>query len=71
MPSSTIRSFLTQLEQQRELSEQLAQEIQNKKDSLYQSIRDPKQRNAVTIPLFPKPKSKIGELTGIFNIVLG
>lgn len=49
----------------------VAGEPRNKKDSLWRNIPSPKLREALTVPLTPHPNSKIGELTGTFNIVLG
>jgi protocatechuate 3,4-dioxygenase beta subunit len=42
----------------------------NERDSLYTSIRDPKQRESVTIEFAPLAKAK-GELEAKFDIVLG
>jgi protocatechuate 3,4-dioxygenase beta subunit len=43
----------------------------NERDLVYRSIRDPKQREAVTIDFAPLAGSKIGELTARFDIVMG
>lgn len=43
----------------------------NERDGILQSIRDPKQRAALTVPFVPVPGSKIGELAARFDIVLG
>ncbi|MBS0265026.1 MAG: twin-arginine translocation signal domain-containing protein [Planctomycetes bacterium] len=43
----------------------------NEKDGIYNSIRDPKARESVTVDFAPVKRSKIGELAGTFNIVLG
>ena len=44
---------------------------QNKRDGVFRSIRDEKQRAAAEVDLTPLPDSSIGELGGEFNIVLG
>jgi protocatechuate 3,4-dioxygenase beta subunit len=43
----------------------------NEKDGPYKTLKDPKDRAALTIPFVPLPTSKIGELTAKFDIVLG
>jgi protocatechuate 3,4-dioxygenase beta subunit len=43
----------------------------NAKDGIYNSIRDPKARESITVDFAPIPKSRIGELAANFNIVLG
>jgi protocatechuate 3,4-dioxygenase beta subunit len=43
----------------------------NARDGIYQSLRDPKARAAVTVDFAPLPKSRIGELAAKFDIVLG
>ncbi|MDX1962812.1 MAG: protocatechuate 3,4-dioxygenase [Pirellulales bacterium] len=42
----------------------------NARDGIYNSVRNPQQREAITVEFAPLPKSKIGELTANFNIVL-
>ncbi len=49
----------------------IAGEPLNKRDAIYRSIRDPKQRAAVTVPFEPLENSKTGELTARFDIVMG
>lgn len=46
-------------------------EALNEKDGVYRGIRDAKAREAVTIPFTTVPKSRIGELAAVFDIVLG
>ncbi len=46
-------------------------EPQNARDGIYQSIRDPKDREAITVAFAPMPNSRIGELAARFDIVLG
>jgi len=43
----------------------------NMRDGIYQSVRDQKARDAITIAFTPLKESKIGELTARFDIVLG
>ncbi|HEX7898720.1 MAG TPA: protocatechuate 3,4-dioxygenase [Planctomycetota bacterium] len=43
----------------------------NEKDGIYKSIRDEKQREAVTVDFAALPGSKIGELTARFDLVMG
>jgi protocatechuate 3,4-dioxygenase beta subunit len=43
----------------------------NDRDGIYRSLRDPKDRDAVTIDFTPIKESKIGELNAKFDIVLG
>jgi protocatechuate 3,4-dioxygenase beta subunit len=43
----------------------------NERDGIYTSIRDPKQRESVTIEFAPLAKSTTGELEAKFDIVLG
>jgi len=43
---------------------------QNARDGIYNAVRDPKQRAAITLPFKPLPGSTIGELTARFDIVL-
>jgi protocatechuate 3,4-dioxygenase beta subunit len=43
----------------------------NAKDGIYKSIRDEKQREAVTVDFAALPGSKIGELTARFDLVMG
>ncbi len=49
----------------------IAGESGNGQDSLWRGIQTPKLREALTVPLSPHPNSKIGELTGTFNIIMG
>ena len=46
-------------------------EALNDRDGIYQSVRDPKARAAITIPFEPVPNSRINELNARFDIVLG
>ena len=46
-------------------------EPQNAKDGIYNSIKDPKARESVTIDFEPLKTSRIGELSARFNIVMG
>ena len=43
----------------------------NEKDGIYRSLRDPKQRDALTVDFAPMKESRVGELTAKFDIVLG
>jgi protocatechuate 3,4-dioxygenase beta subunit len=43
----------------------------NAKDGIYRGIKDPKQRESVTIDFAPLKGSKIGELSARFDVVLG
>jgi protocatechuate 3,4-dioxygenase beta subunit len=43
----------------------------NERDGIYRDIRDPAQRDSVTIEFKPLEKSKTGELTAAFDIVMG
>lgn len=43
----------------------------NERDGLYRSIRDPKQRESVTVDFAAVKGSKIGELAARFDIVMG
>jgi protocatechuate 3,4-dioxygenase beta subunit len=43
----------------------------NERDSLWRGIRDPRQRESVTIDFAPLPGSKVGELTARWDIVMG
>jgi protocatechuate 3,4-dioxygenase beta subunit len=43
----------------------------NARDFIYQSVRDAKQREAITVDFAPIPKSTIGELAARFDVVLG
>jgi protocatechuate 3,4-dioxygenase beta subunit len=43
----------------------------NDRDFIYQSVRDPKARAAITVAFEPLKGSKIGELAARFDIVLG
>ncbi|MFO0960412.1 MAG: protocatechuate 3,4-dioxygenase [Isosphaeraceae bacterium] len=44
---------------------------QNEKDGIYKAVRDPKERESITVPFRPLEGSKFGELAAQFNIVLG
>jgi protocatechuate 3,4-dioxygenase beta subunit len=46
-------------------------EKRNERDGIYRSLREEKQRDAVTIEFRPLEDSKFGELTATFDIVLG
>jgi protocatechuate 3,4-dioxygenase beta subunit len=46
-------------------------EKRNERDGIYRSLRDEKQRDAITIEFKPLEESKLGELTATFDIVLG
>ncbi len=46
-------------------------EEQNKRDGLFNQIRDPLQRESIQAEFKPIPDSKIGELAANFDIVLG
>ena len=43
----------------------------NARDFIYQAVRDPQQRDAITVDFAAIPKSTIGELAARFDIVLG
>lgn len=43
----------------------------NMRDGIYQSVRDPKARDAITVEFAPMKGSKIGELTAKFDMILG
>jgi len=43
----------------------------NMRDGIYQSVRDPKAREAITVDFVALKGSKIGELTAKFDMVLG
>lgn len=43
----------------------------NARDRLYQSLRDPKARDSVTVDFVPVKNSRIGELAAKFDIVMG
>jgi protocatechuate 3,4-dioxygenase, beta subunit len=49
----------------------LAGEPLNARDGLYNSIRDPAARAAVTVALVPEPRLEPGAIAGTFDIVLG
>ncbi|MDJ1159699.1 protocatechuate 3,4-dioxygenase [Chelatococcus sp. SYSU_G07232] len=49
----------------------VAGEPQNAADFVYRGIRDPRQREAVTVPLEPANGIEAGALAGRFDIVLG
>ncbi len=46
-------------------------ESQNAKDGILQSVKDPKARALLLVPFKPMPKSKAGELSARFDIILG
>lgn len=46
-------------------------EALNARDGVYQAVRDPKARAAITLPFEPVTGSRIGELAARFDIVLG
>ena len=46
-------------------------ESRNEKDGVYKDIKDPKQRDSVTIPFVPIKDSRAGELSAKFDIVMG
>jgi protocatechuate 3,4-dioxygenase, beta subunit len=46
-------------------------EPRNMKDGIYRSVRDPKQREAITIDFTPMKESRIGEVAAKFDVVLG
>jgi protocatechuate 3,4-dioxygenase beta subunit len=43
----------------------------NERDGIWQSIRDDKQRDSVTVDFSPLPNAKAGELAAKFDIVMG
>jgi protocatechuate 3,4-dioxygenase, beta subunit len=43
----------------------------NEKDGIWKSIRDEKQRDAVTVDFAPLPNAKAGELAARFDVVMG
>ena len=43
----------------------------NERDGLFRQIRDPAARRSILVDFKPLPKSKMGELTANFDIVLG
>jgi len=43
----------------------------NDRDGIYRSLRDPKEREALTVDFAPLKASKIGELAARFDVVLG
>jgi protocatechuate 3,4-dioxygenase beta subunit len=43
----------------------------NARDGIYRSVRDKQAQAAITVDFTPLPKSRIGELTARFDIVLG
>ena len=43
----------------------------NEKDGIWRSVRDAKDRDALTIPFAKMKDSKIGELAATFNVVIG
>ena len=43
----------------------------NERDGIYRSLRDPKDREALTVDFAPIKESKLGELAAKFDIVLG
>ena len=46
-------------------------EPQNERDGILNSIKDAKVRKSVIVPFTPIPKSKLGELSAKFDVVLG
>jgi protocatechuate 3,4-dioxygenase beta subunit len=46
-------------------------EPQNDRDGIYRSIRDPRQRESITVDFAPVKESRIGELAAKFDMVLG
>lgn len=44
---------------------------QNQRDGIYMGIRDPRQREAVTVDFVPLPGARAGELMARFDIILG
>jgi protocatechuate 3,4-dioxygenase, beta subunit len=43
----------------------------NERDGIWRSVRDPKQREAITIAFEPLKNSRVGELAANFDVVLG
>ena len=43
----------------------------NEKDGIYQGLKSPKERQAVTVPFTPIPGSRVEELAAHFDIVMG
>jgi protocatechuate 3,4-dioxygenase beta subunit len=43
----------------------------NEKDGIWKSVKDEKQRNALTIDFAPVKGSRIGELAARFDLVMG
>jgi len=43
----------------------------NERDGLFRQIRDPAARRSILVDFKPLPKSKIGELTANFDVILG
>jgi len=46
-------------------------EPQNQKDGILQGVKDPKARALLVVPFKPLPRSKAGELSARFDIILG
>ena len=46
-------------------------EPMNEKDGILQSVKDPRARALLVVPFVPLPKSRAGELSARFDIVLG
>jgi len=46
-------------------------EARNERDGIYRAVRDPKEREAVTVAFVPMDGSRIGELAARFDIILG
>ncbi|MEI6341009.1 MAG: protocatechuate 3,4-dioxygenase [Verrucomicrobiota bacterium] len=46
-------------------------EPQNQKDGILQGVKDPKARALLVVPFNPLPRSKAGELSARFDIILG
>jgi len=43
----------------------------NERDGIWRGIRDPRQRDAVTLDFAPLPGSRAGELAARWDLVLG
>lgn len=46
-------------------------ESRNESDGIYKGIKDPKAKQAITIPFLPLKSGRVGELAARFDIVLG
>lgn len=40
-------------------------------DGIWKNVKDPRQRDAITVPFTPLRRSKAGELAARFDLVLG